>query len=115
MGEGVVEHGNLVKLTATARMFEKVMVVNYYHSLIRYLFDGFTQIANSATAVDQGRPLLAYHQTHDRRLVVPRLMENKKIGSNLVDLEPILGSRNPFEIGIWRLGLPWGHRIALSP
>jgi hypothetical protein len=52
------------------------------HRFIGNLLDGLPQVADA-----------------DRPFIVTRLVENKEIRRDLVDLEPILAEGNPFETG----------------
>ena len=110
----MIKHGDFIELGVAAKVIEMGVRINNYHRFISYFFYGLTQVANSTTGVDQGRLLLSYKQIDDSRLVVSRLVENKKVSRNLIDLEPILGGGNMFKIGKSGSGLEAmlivGHR-----
>ena len=101
----MVKHGNFIELGVAAKVIEMGVRIDNYHRFISDFFYGLTQVANSTTGVDQGCLLLPYKQIDDSRLVVSRLVENKKVSRNLIDLEPILRGGNPFKIGKYGSGL----------
>jgi hypothetical protein len=88
-------------------MIEMRVSVDYHHGLTRDGFYGLAEVANSTTRVNQNCFLLAYDQIDNRLLIVTRFVENKKVGSNLIDFEPILSDCNLSESGILQSGSPF--------
>src|SRR5215469_1590178 len=102
MGARVIKHNNLIKLLITAEMIEMGMSVDDDDRLVRHLFYGPAQVANSTTGVDQNCLVLANDQIDNCLLVVTRLVENQEIGRNFIDFEPVVADGNSLEFGIRR-------------
>jgi hypothetical protein len=96
----VVKHGNVIKLTVTAKMIEVSVCVDNDHRFVSDLFYCATEVPNSATGVDQDRLFKSDKQTDGGVFVVTRFAESKKIAGNLINLKPILGDGYPSKLAI---------------
>jgi len=99
MGEWMVKHSNMLECVIAADMIRMSMRVDNHHWFVRHCFNDLVQVTDTTTRIDERRPVSSNEQIHESLLVMTRLMENKKVGSDLVALEPIVRDGNLFECG----------------